>query len=463
MVDPAPPRPVIVLVGRSNVGKSTLFNRLVGRRHAIVSSTRGTTRDRLTGAIEWRRTPLTLMDTGGLELARCEGVAAAVQAHVRRALRQADGFVFVCDAQDGLLPADAMIMERLRQTGKPIVVAVNKSDHQLVVPPDFFSLGIPQVCPVSALHGLGIGELLDQVVARVPVTPAPPSDGPGESVPAVAIVGRQNVGKSSLFNALLREERVLVTDVPGTTRDAVDTVLTVNGARVVLIDTAGLRHRRKVKDPVDHFAMARTIDALRRCDVALVVLDGTQGVTRDDQRIISQVCQAGCGCVLVVNKWDAVIARGDRATRPATHRRPARGQGRDADARLAEAIHRAAPSAAFAPVVAVSATTGFRVAHSLETALRVVRTMQRRISEAEALALLQKAWAAHAPPRCRGRVIRLRQVRWRPGRPVRLELTTSPVGWLPLPYQHYLLKRLSAHPSLSGVPIGFVLNGPTSC
>jgi GTP-binding protein len=438
----------MALVGRPNVGKSTLFNCLVGRRQAIVSLTRGTTRDRITGTLEWRGTRLTLMDTGGLEVAQCEGMAAAVQAHVRRALQEADGFVFVCDATEGPVPADAMIVERLRETGKPVVVAVNKSDHQLVVPPDFFSLGLRQVCAVSALHGRGIGELLDGMVAALSIVPGRPPDGSSEAVPAVAIVGRQNVGKSSLVNALLKEERVLVTDVPGTTRDAVDTLLTVNGASVRLIDTAGLRHRRKVRDPIDHFAMSRTVEAIRRCDVALVVLDATQGITRDDQRILSQVCAAGCGCVLVVNKWDLMSGGdGPRARPPAGHA-------------LARAIHSAAPSAAFAPVLAISAKTGWHVPESLEAALRVSRAMQRRIAEAECLTLLQQAWRAQAPPRFRGRVIRLTRARWRPGRPARLELALGPVGWLPKPYQQYLLKRLFAHPGLSGVPVTLVLNGP---
>ena len=486
-------RPLVVLVGRPNVGKSTLFNRLVGRRQAIVSSSRGTTRDRITGTLEWRGTRLTLMDTGGLEVAwreegspghggggprrgpeetpppnggdgearggppparrgplRPEEMAAAVQGNVRRALQDADGFVLVCDAQEGLVPADAMIMERLRETGKPIMVAVNKSDRQLLVPPDVFSLGVRQAWAVSALHGRGIGELLDEMVARVPVTPAPPSDSFAPPACAVAIVGRQNVGKSSLVNALLKEERVLVTDVPGTTRDAIDTLLTVDGAAVRLIDTAGLRHRRKVRDPVDTFAMARTIEAIRRCDVALVVLDATQGVTRDDQRILSRVSDAGCGCVLVVNKWDLVSARGS----------PMAASRRATGGALAEAIRRAAPSAAFAPVLAVSAKTGLRVSESLECALRVHQAVQRRIDAAECLTLLKHAWRTQPPPRFRGRAIRLQLVQWLPGRPVRLQLTLSPVGWLSKPYQHYLLKRFFAHPSLSGVPVTLVLNGP---
>jgi GTP-binding protein len=442
-----------VIVGRPNVGKSTLFNRLMGVRKAVVSSTKGTTRDRLYGQIEWRGAPLTLIDTGGFEFARGNGLAGAIQHHIQRALQEADGFMLVCDAQEGLVPADEMIMERLRKTGKPVILTVNKTDHRLVVPPEFFSLGLAQPLPVSALHGRGTGELLDHLVEQFTAPlrrpPAPQRDSvgrdeadapPPRSTPAIAIVGRQNVGKSSLLNALLREERVIVSEVPGTTRDAIDTHLAVNGKPIILIDTAGLRHRRKVRDPVDLFSMSRALDAIERCDVALVVLDATQGVTRDDQRIITQVNRAGRGLVILVNKWDLIKGGSER--------------------KLTEAIRQACPMASFAPVLAVSAKTGFQVPRSLAAALRVVRAMQEGLPDAECLALLQKAWGAHPPPRIRGRTIRLRQARWVPGRPVRIELLTSPVGRLLLPYQHYLLKRLYALPTLSGVPMRLVVSAP---
>ena len=448
------PAPLIALVGRPNVGKSTLFNRLVGRRKAIVASTRGTTRDRLYGPIEWRGLPLTLVDTGGFECAKHEGVAAAVQDHVRRALREADGFVLICDVQDGVLPVDEMLLEQLRKTGKPIVLAANKADHQLVVPPEFFSLGVADAYPISALHGRGTGELLDHLVERFPASPSRqagsfPSRSTTQWIPTLAIVGRQNVGKSSLLNALLREERVIVSETPGTTRDAIDTEVTVNGKPVILVDTAGLRHRRKVRDPIDHVSMARTIEALDRCDVALVVLDATQGVTRDDQRIMTQVSERGRGCLLVLNKWD--LLKGSGVAPAGTMER-----------QLIEAVRRAVPAAArWAPALSISATTGFHVSQGLTSALRVCRSMQRRVPDAECLALLEAAWRLQPPPRFRGRVIRLQQACWVPGRPVRVEIRTRPVGWLPLSYQHYLLRRLYADRQLAGVPIQLVVKDAT--
>ena len=429
------PRPCIAIVGRPNVGKSTLFNRLIGARTAVVSSSRGTTRDRLYGRAEWCGTALTLIDAGGMEFAAASGMAGAVQRQLDQALRDADAFLFVCDAQAGLVPADQMILERLRTTGKPVILALNKLDSRLVVPPEFFALGIPQSLPVSALHGLGTGDLLDALVALLGQGSP---DGDATVAAAIAIIGRQNVGKSSLLNALLREERVIVNEQPGTTRDAVDTLLTVDGRSVRLVDTAGLRHRRKVRDPVDTFAMSRTIEAIGRCDVAAVLLDATQGVTRDDRRIVDRVCDAGRGLVLLVNKWDLLKGRQEH--------------------RLAESVHRALPFASFAPVLAISAKTGFQVRQSLALMLRVVRAMRQEMPEAECAALLQRAWAAQLPPRFQGRALRLKQARWVPGNPGRMEVVTQPVRPLPGPYHRYLLKALQAHPSLVGMPIHLVVN-----
>jgi len=250
------------------------------------------------------------------------------------------------------------------------------------------------------------------------------------------------VGKSSLLNAWLREERVIVSDMPGTTRDAVDTRLMVGLSPIRLIDTAGLRHRRKVKDPIDHFAMSRAVEVIERCDVVLVVLDATQGITRDDQRIIARVCEAGRGCVLVVNKWDLVIGGRLRA--------------------LPEAVRSNIPAGLSPPVVAVSAKTGFQVFDVLKTALRVHRMMRSGLKDEVVQALLTRAWAAHRPPRYRGRVVHLRGARWLSGRPNRLELRLRPVAWLPSSYEHYLLRQVQSLPALSGIPIALLLRGPES-
>ena len=438
---------LIALVGRPNVGKSTLFNRLVGARKALVSPVKGTTRDCLYGQAQWEGVPMRFMDTGGLDVTADDPLGQAVQQRISRALEQADGFVLVCDACQGLLPADHMIAERLRSTGKPIVVAANKVDHQLAVPPDFFSLGLSPQVPISALHGRGIGELRKHLLADVSpsarggVADRPPRAPDGVEPPStVAIVGRQNVGKSSLFNALIREDRAVVSDVPGTTRDAVEAPVIISGETVEVMDTAGLRHRSKARDPLSILSMARAREAIDRCQVALVVLDATQGMTRDDRHLITQVCDRGRGLVLAVNKWDLV------------------SHGVDQD--LVRAVSRAAASASCAPVVAVSAKTGFHVRQCLDLALRVARAMRKPWPEAAALRMLRKMWERTGPPSMRGRAVQLTGARWVPGCPPRLELLTTPAGRLPWPYQRALLRYLSKDPRWSGVPVRLTLAAP---
>ena len=434
-MSPGVQRPLIALVGRPNVGKSTLFNRLIGARKAVVSPIRGTTRDRIYGQTQWRGLPLAFIDTGGFEFAKGDELSTVIQRHLHYALEDADGLVLVCDAKEGLVPADEMISDCLRKTDKPVVLAVNKLDHGVVVPPEFFSLGIVHTLALSALHGRGTGELLDHLVRQFSLTPAPTVAQP---LLTVAIIGRQNVGKSSLLNAFLREERAIVSERPGTTRDAIDASIIINGEEMLLVDTAGLRHRRKVKSPIDLFSMVRSTEAMKRCDVAFVVLDATQGLTRDDQRLLTKVREIGCGLVVLLNKWDLV-----------------RGSS---ESHVADMLRRSFPAISRLPILATSAKTGFHVQQSLAAARQVFHALQTGVPNDELTALLQKAWHAHLPPRYRGRVIRLEHVSWRGGRPASLELRTS--GRLPGPYQHYLLKTVSAHPTLLGVPVKLIIKPP---
>ena len=433
-----PSRPVIALVGRPNVGKSTLFNRLIGARQSVVSSTRGTTRDRLYGAVHWRSRTITLMDLGGIELTVSEGLTRAVQQHVQRAMDDADGFMLICDAQEGLIPADELILARLRTAGKPLFVVVNKVDQPGGVPSEFFALNGVSLFAVSALHGTGTGDMLDALIThfRIPM----PSPSPVLLPPSgtFAIIGRQNVGKSSLLNALVREERALVSDEPGTTRDLVETSLTLAGERLTLIDTAGLRHRRKVHNPIDTFSMSRTLQALARCDVALVVLDATQGVTSDDRRLVDLACQHQRGLLILLNKWDLI------AQRPTA-------------LQLVQRVHRTLPASRFAPVLPISATTGFQVTKALTGALAILHTMRRGVSESACTSLIRSLWDAAPIPRVRGRLIHLEGARWTPGRPIKLELLLHPTSWLPPAHYRGLINRLyAARPALAGVPIQLI-------
>ncbi len=432
-------RLIVAIVGRPNVGKSTLFNRLVGWRKAVVSTTRGTTRDRLSGELEWRGVPVTVLDTGGLEFELTHPLGEAVQRQARRALQDADRLVLVCDSQTGMVPADQMILDSLRPLGKPIIVAVNKSDNTLELAPEFFTLGATEVCAVSALHGRGIGELMDSMVAGWDGTVAQ------EELTArplgLAIIGRQNVGKSSLFNAIVREERVIVSELPGTTRDAVDTALMIDGTPVVLIDTAGLRHRRKVRDPIDWFSMSRAKEVVQRCDVALVVLDATQGLTQDDRRLISDAYEAGAGLVVLVNKWDLTKTVKERD--------------------VASHVHRQMALAACAPVIAVSAKTGFGVMQAVKTALTIGQKIRGGVAHPRLLEILHVAWTAGPPPRDRGRLVRLQDARWVPSRPAYVQLEVRPRGSrLPSPFERSILKRLYAHPALTGIPVKLRVSDP---
>ncbi len=429
------PRPIVALVGRPNVGKSTLFNRLLGQRKAITSSVFGTTRDRIYGSIDWRARSITLIDAGGLDLTGGQDVGEAVQSQALRALQEADLLVFVCDAQQGLLPADQLLMDRLRSLNKPVLVTVNKTDRYPTVPPEFFALGAAETFAVSALHGYGTSDLLDHLISRSHQGVAPHVDQ--VSSVGIAIVGRQNVGKSSLLNALLREDRTVVSEQPGTTRDAIDTPVLVDGRRVVLIDTAGLRHRRKVKNAVDVFSMARSTEAIGRCDVALLLLDARQGVTRDDCRIALQIFETGRGLVVGVNKWDLVKGTSEEI--------------------IERTVQRALIFAGAPPIITVSAKTGLHIQRVMLMSLGVARAMSHSVSDDECHRLVTQAWKDYPPPRFRGRVIQLRRVRYFSDRPSRIELETSPVGWLPQPYRRYLLKRIYRNCRFSGVPLKLVV------
>lgn len=430
--------PIAAIVGRPNVGKSTLFNRIVGFRQAVVSEQRGTTRDRLYGNAEWNGRAFTLIDAGGYDETVTDALGMKVQEHLSKAWDEADAVILVLDLRDGVLQEDLTLLARLRKSGKPIVAAINKCDSKMEVPPDFYRLGFDRLLTISAMHGLGLGDLLDNLLSLFPPEIGiRPSEMP---MPSVAILGRPNVGKSSIFNALLNEERVIVSDVPGTTRDSIDTKLTLHGQPLRLIDTAGLRQRRKIKSPIDLFSMFRTEKAVIRADVALVVLDATQpSVTRDDHRIINRVIDERRGCVIALNKWDLVESSNQRE--------------------LVRKIRQDLPYALFAPILVTSAQTGFGVYRALEKALRVCRAMHSKLEIGVVKAILQEAWERQAPPRYRGRALLLNKVRWIEEEPL-LELTTSPVGKVPASYQQFLLKQLREIPDLDGVPLGLSVVSP---
>ena len=426
-------RPVVAIVGRPNVGKSTLFNRLIGERLAIVEELPGTTRDRIYGTAEWRGREFSVVDTGGLDEPRGE-MEAAVRRQAEAAMEEADVVLFVVDAQAGMIPIEHEVADHLRRSGKPVIVAANKADSWRgeAQAAEFYALGLGEVHAVSALQGHGSGDLLDAVVAALRPEPETEEEV-GEA--RVAIVGRPNVGKSSFLNALVGQERAVVAEEPGTTRATVDETMEHEGRRVRLIDTAGIRRRGRIEQGIEQYALLRTIHALERTDVAILLVDATEGITAQDTHIAGYAIEAGVGLVLGVNKWDAV-ERGEETT--------ARMK-----ADIAREFH-------FAPWMGhrlLSAKTGRNVVATLEDALAIVDERARRIPTADLHRCLIEAIAAHPPSTHRGRQVRFRHVtQARAATPTFVFFVDMPEE-VHFTYQRYLENEVRKRVSFAGTPI----------
>ncbi len=313
-IDPPPHRPLVALVGRPNVGKSTLFNRIVGHRTAIVDDVSGVTRDRNTADCDYQNRIFTLVDTGGLDLTTDDVIVEQIKYQTQAAIAEADLVIAVMDGRVGLSPLDVDLAKLLRPVTKPVFLAVNKIDTPQAEPllADFYKLGAKAIFPISAEGGLGVDELLE---ALLPYLPHAPEDQVQGEVPRIAVVGRPNVGKSTLVNAILGEQRLIVSDIPGTTRDPIDSMVSLHGRRYIFTDTAGLRRRGRIERGIEGYSVVRAIRALGRSDVAVLVLDGVEGVTEQDTKIAGLISKQGRGCVILVNKWD--LRAGDREAYPA--------------------------------------------------------------------------------------------------------------------------------------------------
>jgi len=398
-------QPIVALVGRPNVGKSTLFNRLVGRRLAVVDDRPGTTRDRLQAPCEWNGVTFTVVDTGGIEVLPERVVAGKrplpgqllaedsaafiplIRTQAEIAVAEADAVIFLTDAAAGLTAADEEVADILRRSEKPVFVATNKAESPRVRQEavEFYSLGLGEVHPISALHGQGVADLLDEVVKALPTAGAEPQDASIK----LAIVGRPNVGKSSLLNRLLGEERVIVSPVAGTTRDAIDTPLEWEGIPLTLIDTAGIRRRGKVQPGVEQYSVLRALRAIQRADVALLMVDATEGITAQDTHVASFILDEWRGVVVLVNKWDAVEKD---AYTMAEYTQYARERLKFMD---------------YVPVLFVSALTGRRVNKVIPQALQVNQARHERIPTGKLNRVIRDAVARHAPPSKRGKRLRI--------------------------------------------------------
>jgi GTPase len=440
------PRPAVAVVGFPNAGKSTLVNRLAGGREAVTDAEPGVTRDRRALECEWNGLRFDLIDTGGVDLADSDELARAVQAQARAAIDDAEVILLVVDARSGLGPGDAELADLLRRSGRPVVVAANKIDRpeDEALAAELNALGLGEPMPVSANHGLGTGDLLDRVVEELRRHLPDEVASESEEAPRVAILGRPNVGKSSLLNAMLGAERVIVNERAGTTRDPVDTEAEVDGERIVLVDTAGLRRRGKVAGTVGYYAQLRSERAAERADAAIVVCDASEGLTAEDLRVAEVAMRAGCATVLALNKWDLVrlVPEGGAEGNP-FHA----GDIDDARARANRKL-RLRP-----PVLTCSALSGRNVAAVLGEAIRLAHRAADRIPTPELNRFVSGVMADRPPPQRHGRRLRIYYSAQVGRRPPRFALQVNDRKLINRDWAFHLENRLRDAYELQGVPL----------
>jgi len=427
-------KPIVAVVGRPNVGKSTFFNQIVGKRISIVDDQPGVTRDRIYADAEWLNRKFTLVDTGGLDPESDDELLVKMRRQVEIAIDTADVIIFLVDGQVGVTPADHQIANLLRKTRKPVVVAVNKIDNfeDEAMVADFFSLGLGEPMGISAVHKRGIGDLLDKVVKYLPDKGI---DEEEDQMIKIAVVGRPNVGKSSLVNRLLGEERVIVSDIPGTTRDAIDTPFEVDGKKYLIIDTAGIRRKSRINEALERYSVLRALAAIRRCDVVLMMLDATQPVAEQDAKIAGLAIEEGKATVIVVNKWDLIEK--DTYTMEEYKNRILQKLG----------------FIAYAPMVFISAKTGQRTNRILELVDEVYSRYTMRVSTGVLNDCISDATAVAAPPSEKGRMLKIYYATQVSVKPPTFVLFVNDPELMHESYQRYLENYLRKTFDLMGTPI----------
>lgn len=381
-------KPIVAIVGRPNVGKSTLFNMMAGERIAIVKDTPGVTRDRIYADVSWLKYNFTIMDTGGIEPESNNQMLRDMREQAEMAIEMADVVMFIVDVRQGLVDADFKVADMLRKARKKVVLVVNKVDSFEKMMPDvyeFYNLGIGEPHPVSSLGKLGIGDMLDEVTSLFPEEPEEEED----ERPRVAIVGKPNVGKSSIINKLLGENRVIVSDIAGTTRDAIDTAITWNDKEYVFIDTAGLRRKSKIKEEIERYSILRTVSAVERADVVVLVIDATEGVTEQDAKIAGIAHDRGRGMIIAVNKWDAV-EKDNHTVKEFTNK-----------------IRNILSFMPYAEIVFISAKTGQRIPKLFDVLEVVIQNHQLRVATGVLNDILAEAVAMQQPPSDKGRRLKI--------------------------------------------------------
>ena len=429
-------KPLVAIVGRPNVGKSMLFNKLTGRRTSIVEDTPGVTRDRIYGDCEWCGRTFSLVDTGGIEPSNDSDMLRFMRRQAEIGIELADAIIMVVDVRSGVTAADEDVATMLRKSGKPVALAVNKCDSIGPVNPDvyeFYSLGIGDLFETSAVHGHGTGDLLDWVLQNIPE-----DDGQEETdgIINVAIVGKPNVGKSSLLNRILGEERVIVSNVAGTTRDAIDSYFENSTGKYCFIDTAGMRRKSKVDDVIEKYSNMRSVSAIDRADVCLILIDANEGVTEQDTKIAGLVHEAGKAAIIVVNKWDAVENKETNTMR-------------DMETQVRQGLS----YMLYAPVIFLSALTGARVSGLFQMIQQVYKQNTSRITTGNLNAVLADATARVQPPTDKGRRLKIYYMTQAGTKPPHFVIFCNDARLFHFSYQRYLENQIRSVFGLEGTPV----------
>ncbi|ABN52256.1 MAG TPA: ribosome biogenesis GTPase Der [Hungateiclostridium thermocellum] len=433
------PKPVVAVVGRPNVGKSTFFNYLVGKRISIVEDTPGVTRDRIYAEVEWRNKKFTLIDTGGIEPYSEDKIMQQMKRQAEIAIETADIIIFMVDVKDGVTASDKEVATLLRKTKKPVIVAVNKVDKIGELPADFYefyNLGFGELMAISSIHGLGMGDLLDEIFKYFPEEDAEDYD---EDVIKVAVVGKPNVGKSSLINRILGEERVIVSDIPGTTRDAIDTFVENEHGKFVFIDTAGIRRQSKINEKIEKYSIIRSWTAIERADVCLILIDAKEGVTEQDTKIAGYAHEQGKASIIVVNKWDLI----EKQTGTLEEYR--------------RTVHEKLGFMLYAPVIFISALTGQRVDRIYGLIKHVADQAAMRISTGVLNDLLNEATAMVQPPSDKGKRLKIYYMTQSSVKPPSFVLFINNMELMHYSYERYLENQLRKSFGFEGTPIKFIL------
>lgn len=432
-------KPVVAVVGRPNVGKSTFFNYLAGKRISIIEDTPGVTRDRIYTEVEWRSRKFTLIDTGGIEPYAEDKIMQQMKRQAEVAIDTADVIIFMVDSRDGVTASDKEVATMLRKTQKPVILVVNKVDR-VGDPPaevyEFYNLGIGEMMTISSIHGLGMGDLLDEIFSHFPEENDEEYD---EDVIKVAVIGKPNVGKSSLVNTILGEERVIVSDIPGTTRDAIDTYFENDEGKFVFIDTAGIRRQSKINENIEKYSTIRSWTAIERADVCLILIDAQEGVTEQDTKIAGYAHEQGKASIIVVNKWDVI----DKETGTLEEYR--------------KTVHEKLGFMLYAPVLFISAKTGQRINKLYDLIKFVANQSALRISTGVLNDLLNEATAMVQPPSDKGKRLKIYYLTQASVKPPTFVLFVNDMELMHYSYERYIENHLRKSYGFEGTPIRFIL------